>query len=131
MKKQSGMTLIELMVVVAIVAILASIAYPSYQNHLKKSRRSQAHTLMLDTVNREEQYILDKRQYSNSFSDLGVTADDYTCGSTCTSTWYNVAITVDNSATPPSYTITATPQGTQVDDGTLTIDSTGAKTGNW
>ena len=31
--KQSGITILELMVVLAIVAILASVAVPSYQNY--------------------------------------------------------------------------------------------------
>ncbi|MGY3886156.1 pilin [Aeromonas aquatica] len=38
MKKQSGFTLIELMIVVAIVAILAAIALPAYQSYAKKAR---------------------------------------------------------------------------------------------
>ncbi|MGN5139043.1 pilin [Aeromonas sp. 164P] len=41
MKKQSGFTLIELMIVVAIVAILAAIALPAYQNYTKKSKMTQ------------------------------------------------------------------------------------------
>lgn len=38
MKKQSGFTLIELMIVVAIVAILAAIAMPAYQSYTARSK---------------------------------------------------------------------------------------------
>lgn len=41
MKKQSGFTLIELMIVVAIVAILAAVALPAYQNYTKKAKMTQ------------------------------------------------------------------------------------------
>ena len=41
MKKQSGFTLIELMIVVAIVAILAAIALPAYQTYTKKAKMTQ------------------------------------------------------------------------------------------
>jgi prepilin-type N-terminal cleavage/methylation domain len=41
MKKQSGFTLIELMIVVAIVAILAAIAMPAYQTYTKRAKFSE------------------------------------------------------------------------------------------
>lgn len=41
MNKQSGFTLIELMIVVAIVAILAAIALPAYQTYTKKAKFSE------------------------------------------------------------------------------------------
>ena len=41
-KKQSGFTLIELMIVVAIIAILAAIAIPAYNRYLREARISKA-----------------------------------------------------------------------------------------
>lgn len=108
MARQAGVTLVELMVTLAIVSILAAIAYPSYGGYVVKSNRSAVETFLFSVANKEEQYLLDARQYAGTLETLGMA----TLPSTVSGN-YTVSVTVDNSATPPSYTIKATPIGSQ------------------
>jgi type IV pilus assembly protein PilE len=104
--KQPGFTLIELMITVAIVGILAAVAYPSYTQYIVKSNRSAAESFMFGVANKQEQYILDARAYATSIDLLGFTT---TAIPTEVSKNYTVTVAADNTATPPTYTVTATP----------------------
>ncbi len=129
MNRNHGFTLIEAMIVMAIVGILAAIAIPSYQSHLRKGYRATAQAFMMEIVNRQNQYLLDARNYavgSAALTTLNVStpAD--------VSKYYAVTITPAAPATPPAFTIVATPvTGAGQDaDGVLTLDNSGAKTRN-
>ena len=125
MRKNSGFSLVEVLIVVAIVGILAAIAWPAYQNQVRKGHRADAQAYMLDLANKEQQYLLDARSYAtggSAITDLNATPP------TSVSNFYTVAIAAG--ATTPSFVITATPKGTQTADGALTLDNTGQKTRN-
>ncbi|TMK72695.1 MAG: type IV pilin protein [Actinobacteria bacterium] len=117
-----GFSLIELMVTVAIVAILLGIAVPSYSLYMKRSRRGEAESALMDIAQREQTYLLDQRAYADLATLNPSVSSDVT-------SYYTVAIAPPG-ATPPTFTVTATPKaGTaQAGDYTLTIDNTGAKT---
>jgi len=127
----SGFTLIELMIVIGIVSILGAFSYPAYMDYSRKARRSDAQQVMLDISNKQEQYLLDVRQYTTDPTTLGISKDGWSCTSaSCTSNFYTAITTVNNAATPPTYSITATATGNQVPDGDLTLNSVGTKTHN-
>ena len=124
MSKARGFTLIEIVITVAIVGILVAIAVPSYQGQLRKGRRAEAQAFITQVAQKEQQYLLDARQYATgttALADLSLTPP------TTVSDHYTV--TVAPGATTPSFTITATATSSvQTPDGNLTLTHTGAKT---
>ncbi len=62
-QRQSGFTLIEMLIVVAIMAILASLALYGYQDYITKSRRVDAKDLLLTTAASLERCFTLNRTY--------------------------------------------------------------------
>jgi type IV pilus assembly protein PilE len=121
-QRARGFTLIELMVVVAIVGILAAVAYPSYMSYVRKTARSAAQSYMLTIAAKQEQYMLDARDYTTTIGTggLALSAPPETVGR------YTFAVT-KAAGPPPTFTVAATAVGSQVSDGDLGLTSAGVK----
>jgi len=118
-----GFTLIELMIAVAVVGILAAIAYPSYQDSVRKARRADAKSALLDAAQRQERFYSENSQYTAPLGTGGLNLS-----ATTTDGYYTLAITNADANTAgriSTFTITATPVAgtTQEKDTTCTIFS--------
>jgi type IV pilus assembly protein PilE len=126
-RQQKGFTLVELMTTVLVISILAAIAVPSYTNSVRKSRRTEARTALLDAASREERFFATNNFYSVAAVDLGYTALPTNVGSN----YYSLTVvckTKDKSGNCSGYTLTASAILTQLKDvacATLTLDNTG------
>lgn len=124
-RKSSGFTLVELAITMVVLAILAAIAYPVYQDQLRKGRRGTVQAFLIETANRQQQYLLDARGYAvgaSALSSLNLTVPGDVAP------YYTITVQPAAATVPPTYTLIATPSGAQVGDDVLTLDHEGNKT---
>ena len=69
--KQSGFTLIELMIVVVIIGVLAALAYPSFSNQVDKTRRADAKTALLGAAQELERCFTRFNDYRECGFEVG------------------------------------------------------------
>jgi type IV pilus assembly protein PilE len=98
MKKASGFTLIEVMIVVAIIGILSMIAVPAYGDYVRRGKIQEAVATLADARVKLEQSYMDNRTYAGG-------SGAWACGGTAPATRY---YTITCTGTDTAYTVTAT-----------------------
>lgn len=113
-----GFTLIEMLIALACVALLASFAWPSYQSLVLRSQRAQARAALLQAAHWFERAASANGSYP-------LTADVPASVLQVDGQRYKMTVT----STAQSYTLSATPLGTQAADacGTLTLNHLGVR----
>ena len=63
-QRQSGFTLVELMIAVVIIGILTAVALPSYSNYVMRARLAEAHGALASAQPKLEQFWANNRSYA-------------------------------------------------------------------
>jgi type IV pilus assembly protein PilE len=134
-KQQSGVTLIELMIVVVIIAIISAFAYPSYTQFVVRAKRTAGTSMLLQIADRQQQFFMDNKRFASNLTRLGYAAntvmideDGAVVADGSADRVYNISV---SAATATTYTLTAAPQLVQASKdtkcGSLTITDAGVK----
>lgn len=124
MKKQRGVTLMELMTVVTVIGILSAIAYPSYLDQARRGKRAAAKAMLAEVLQQEERFYSTNNTYTVLMSDLGYGGGPYTTENNT----HTIALAVGPSGDiRTSVTISATPVATDVKCNVMSLSSNMAR----
>ena len=62
--RDTGFSLLELMVVLVILAILATLQYPSYKESVRKARRAEGRAALADAMQQQERFYSQQSTYA-------------------------------------------------------------------
>ncbi len=119
--RSTGLTLVEIMIVVCIIAMLAAVAVPGYQAYVRRANRTEAHAALLRAAQWLERVATATGGYLKNAEALPDTLKRVS------SERYVIELSVRDEGI--GYILTATPRGAQARDacGVLTLDHAGER----
>ncbi len=122
-RRQTGFTLIEVMIAVAIIGIIAALAYPSYQNQVERGRLADGRAALVDTAQQLERCYSARASYQGCLGDT----DNNAFSRNSDSDLYEVTFTTSNNGN--AYVARAARIRLQDRNrcGTLTLDNAGRR----
>lgn len=134
--KIQGFSLIELMIAVAVIGILTGVALPSYTAYIQRANRTDAKNALMALAQRLEQnYTIsgqyDQTQDGNAINDAMISTWGLNQSPSSGAAKYNISFR-SNSLGDTTYTIQATPVGSQSSDscGVLAMNERNLKASN-
>jgi type IV pilus assembly protein PilE len=116
-RQQTGMTLIEIMIVVAIIGILSAVALPAYRDYVTRGRLAEAFSTLATVQPNAEQYWSNNR----TFVGLSDTTKNPAWPADTTNFTYTLV-----SSSPSAYQVRASGRA-QAADFVFTIDQQGTR----
>ncbi|WP_096087353.1 type IV pilin protein [Agaribacterium haliotis] len=129
-QKNSGFTLIEVMIVVAMIAILASLALGAFSGSSQKARRADAKASLTELAAEQEKYYFREKQYTDNLANLNASTSSSEGYYTLSASTATGATGCANAGACFVLTATATSGKAQFDDSScrsFTISNAGSK----
>ena len=123
--KQSGFSIIELMIVIAVIAALAAIAVPSYQDYTVRARRSAAQVSLSELANLQEKFFAETLSYAPG---INIADPNNNLAYRSETEGGNYFLFVVSLSATVGYTLQATAQNAQAGDGNFQLNGIGVKT---
>lgn len=130
--RNSGFSLIELLIALVILAIVAAIALPLYSAYSDRTFRSQAQADLLNCGQALERFASINFSYEGAADTDADGAPDADNGPIASQICDPISFQEDRYditvvGTPTTFTLTATPKGQMAGDGLMTYDNAGVR----
>lgn len=126
-KYMTGVTLVELMVVMVVIAVLMSVAVPSYRQYTLRANRTEGQSMLLQLAANQERWYLSNNTYATNGQLTQAPPNGLGMRNTSDSGYYNLAITASNAATFTAVANAAAGQADDTDCDVIAIDAAGRR----